>query len=337
MNKINVFFSDNSSLAYEYANYVCQICGPAKLLPLKDIDTDNFANISEHIIFCLNIFVAKNNNFNNHNQLDNYNDSEKSIFEKMIINLGESFFCKDDIENFEKIINYTYLKPNIEYYFIFLLKYDEDNFNREKYLNINLFCNVLNLIKDNLNGFIILDSTERNTLEYFIEYLRKLRIQTLSPKRVMNQLDLASSILNFILEHDVCIISTGYKENIRATVVEYLFKNFKFYIISEAGEKYANLICNKNVALTIYDSLTQGGRIKSIQVSGTAKIYSSKDEEIKVILESRGLNKDTISSLNFEIYVIEIVPKSIELYDPDLKKLGYSSKQVFNPINFFNM
>ncbi|MFN3412330.1 MAG: pyridoxamine 5'-phosphate oxidase family protein, partial [Exilispira sp.] len=330
MNKIEVFYSRKSENAFNYARFISQICGPARMNELNEDLCIKLNSIADYLIFCIEIFSDIKYN---HILKDTFSLNTSSIMHMKDL-LNDNFIQEDDFKSIEKIKECLLNKSEKEIFFIFIkknnIKEDEKTDEYNGIIDIKHFINIIQSISNNINGFFLLDNSSFDNQEFFIEYLRKLRIQTLSPRKKMEQATLAPIILQFIVEHDICIIATGYKENVRATVVEYLFKNFKFYIISEAGEKYANLACNNNIALTIYDSFNHDGRTKSVQISGKARIYDSKDEKIQSILESRGLTKENIQLLNFEIFVIEIEPISIELYDPMLKNSGYSTRQIFN-------
>lgn len=329
MNKVTVFYTKYTNNILEYAKYAAQICGPSKLYPLEENEIINIKKIPKYLIFCITIFYYSEEN-NNESDILNIDESISKKIKKLI---SKYYFMEKDISTIQTMINSIILNDEKEIYFLFIKEKVKDNSIKNLTSSDN-FIQTINSLNMFIKGYSIFDSESKEEIDNLIDYLRKIRIQTLNPKKEMSQSELSSIILQFILNHDVCVLSTGYKENIRATVLEYIFKNFKFYIISEAGEKYANLACNRKVALTIFDSISQTGRTKSIQVEGISNIYCCNDEKIRYILQARGLNEEIIKSLNFEIFIIEIEPLSIELYDPSFKEIGYSNRQIFNPINF---
>ncbi len=329
MNKTTVFVSKNSSLSYEYGRYCSQICGPSKLLFLEDKE-ENFQKIPRFLVFVIPVFKLEKNS----SESIAFESEKSQVDLKLYKLLNDKVFYKNDIDIIKKMFNLNLINSQTEIYFIFILEYINNSNKLKDFINLSYFIEDLNAIIKSIKGYYLVNSKSESEKESLIGFLRNLRIQTISPIKQMEQNNLAPIIYQFITSHDVCVIATGYKEFVRATSVEYIFKNNKFYIISESGEKYANLSCNKNIALTIFDSIQIGGRTKSIQVQGLAKIYDIFDDEIHFISNLRGLDKNIISSLNFELYVIEIEPISIELYDPSLKEAGYSTRQIFNPENF---
>lgn len=333
MNKITLFCDKNKEKVLRYAKYSAQICGPSRIVDFEEIDPEKPFKLSQYLIFFIQITYNKNENL----IIDYPVFVEEITIQKIKNILNNYFIYKKDLEGIKKLKEHLYIEEVKDIFFVFIKEEDNLYENLEKWEKSDFFISEINSISNLINGYIVVDPKKKEDKDIFIDYLRNIRIQTLSPKKKMDQSSLSSLILKFILEHEVCVIATGYKEFIRATTVEYIFKNFKFYIISEAGEKYANLACNPNIALTIFDSMPLSGRTKSIQVQGIATIYDSNDEKIRYILESRGLNKENIKSLGFDIFVIEIEPKSIELYDPSMKDIGYSNRQIFNPMNFFNL
>jgi len=335
MNKVSVFYDKNHEISYQYSIYAAQICGPSKIIDLEIIDEEKIKNLPRYLLFCIPIFYNNNSQDNFKIEHKEYANIQITTIQKLKNALGNSFMNIKVVNAIKKIKEHLYLNQEKDIYFIFIKEDIELLSEKEKLMNTSIFIDEINSLSNFINGFIVLSSNIEDR-DLLIDYLRNIRIQTLYPKKTMNQTDLSSLILKFILEHDVCVMATGYREHIRSTTLEYIFKNFKFYIISEAGEKYANLACNNNVALTIFDSIPISERTKSIQVQGIANIYKNDDEKIRYILEARGLDRENIEKLGFDIFIIEIEPKSIELYDPTMKDFGFSNRQIFNPINFFN-
>jgi hypothetical protein len=132
----------------------------------------------------------------------------------------------------------------------------------------------------------------------------------------------------FLTEHNTCVLATACQSCVRATPIEYTYMDGCIYMLSEGGEKFANLLRNPKVSIGIYDSYTGMGSIGGMQVTGEAYLVETGSPEYICLLEHKGLTMEKLSALPAVLNLIKIVPGKMELLDSRVAKKGYSVKQI---------
>ncbi|MFA9398228.1 MAG: flavodoxin domain-containing protein, partial [Clostridiaceae bacterium] len=129
----------------------------------------------------------------------------------------------------------------------------------------NNFGSVINVEK--------LDKTDYESLEKFYEKMSmplkdkdtrddlKLALSGLEIKRIKDDLelkckrkDILYEVEDYLRRHNTCTLCTASSIGVRGTPIEYNYFNKSLYFISEGGEKFANILLNKNVSVTLYDN-----------------------------------------------------------------------------------
>jgi nitroimidazol reductase NimA-like FMN-containing flavoprotein (pyridoxamine 5'-phosphate oxidase superfamily) len=131
----------------------------------------------------------------------------------------------------------------------------------------------------------------------------------------------------FLTEHNTCALATGCDDFVRCTPIEYSWMNGSFYLLSEGGLKFRALARNKNVCLAVFETYKGMDNIASIQVSGKAEMISYGSEEYSRVLEIKKIPESAIQRLSHPMYLIKIVPKSMELLFSGFKENGFDSRQ----------
>lgn len=162
-----------------------------------------------------------------------------------------------------------------------------------------------------------------DVIDYALE-LKKIKDE-LIPKIPVNELKKA--IIEFLIDHNTCTLSTSHNERVRSTPIEYNYKDEHIYLISEGGEKFANILLNKNVSLAIYEDYTSMNNLAGMQITGIASIIED-EAEYKEILEMRNLNLKFINNIPFNMNVIKIKIQKVEFLYSEFQKRGYESKQI---------
>jgi nitroimidazol reductase NimA-like FMN-containing flavoprotein (pyridoxamine 5'-phosphate oxidase superfamily) len=152
------------------------------------------------------------------------------------------------------------------------------------------------------------------------------------PVKAMTHQELEDYIAQFLLENNMCVLSTCYEDIPRATPLEYRSKGIKLYFVGEPGIKLKNLASNQNVSIGIYLPYTGWDSAKGAQITGKAKIISRNSEEFSESLEAYKWEK-TAKEFNLQEFpeslkLIRVDPSKVELTDMSLKKKGYSARQV---------
>jgi hypothetical protein len=139
---------------------------------------------------------------------------------------------------------------------------------------------------------------------------------------------LKEAVEKFINDHNTCVLATGSGDRIRSTPIEYSYIDGVLYIISEGGEKFANIILNHNVSLSIFNPYSGMNDLGGLQLSGVASILELNSEEYRQVLKKKGLSYKKISNYSFYLNIIKIKLIKAEFLSTDLKSTGYPIKQV---------
>jgi menaquinone-dependent protoporphyrinogen IX oxidase/nitroimidazol reductase NimA-like FMN-containing flavoprotein (pyridoxamine 5'-phosphate oxidase superfamily) len=140
---------------------------------------------------------------------------------------------------------------------------------------------------------------------------------------------LKTAIDEFLSSHNTCTLATCHLDSVRATPIEYNYYNSIIYLLSEGGEKFANLLLNKNVSVSVYEDFDKMNNLKGMQITGHASLIED-DEEFNSVLEFKGLNMKFIKSMPLKMNMIKIVPDKIEFLNSKFKDDGYNAKQIYN-------
>jgi menaquinone-dependent protoporphyrinogen IX oxidase/nitroimidazol reductase NimA-like FMN-containing flavoprotein (pyridoxamine 5'-phosphate oxidase superfamily) len=133
----------------------------------------------------------------------------------------------------------------------------------------------------------------------------------------------------FLNAHNTCTLATCASGRIRATPIEYNYNQGQIYILSEGGEKFANLISQCQVSLAVYEDYTGMNSLNGMQIKGQATLVENVTEFHKV-LELRGISEDFIKSLPVDLNLVRVDMEKVEFLKSDFKKNGYSARQVLH-------
>lgn len=132
----------------------------------------------------------------------------------------------------------------------------------------------------------------------------------------------------FLKEHNTCVLSTGYGTRIRATPIEYIYRDGLIYLISEGGEKFANILLNKNVSIGIFNSYQNMNQLGGMQITGTAAMVGIGSEEYISFLKEKGLDYEKVIKFPVVLNLIRIKISKIEFLWSEFKAMGLETKQI---------
>ena len=138
---------------------------------------------------------------------------------------------------------------------------------------------------------------------------------------------LKSNIEGFLVTHKICTLATASADMVRNTPIEYNYVDGCFYFFSEGGLKFKNLKENKNVALAMFDDVTDLKKYWSIQVQGVASMVEPFSEEYLKLLEYKKIPVESIKKLPQPINLIKVTPKSYDVLDFRYHTCGFGSRQ----------
>jgi menaquinone-dependent protoporphyrinogen IX oxidase/uncharacterized protein YhbP (UPF0306 family) len=165
--------------------------------------------------------------------------------------------------------------------------------------------------------------------EEIIQYSMKLKYLA---EKIIVPLDhdkLKIVIDEFLSSHNTCTLATCHLDNVRSTPIEYNYYNGFLYLLTEGGEKFSNLLLNKNVSVSVYEDYNGMKNLKGMQITGQAS-FIEDDEEFNNVLKFKGLNVEFIKSMPIKMNIVRIVPDKIEFLNSQFKNNGYSAKQIYN-------
>ena len=132
--------------------------------------------------------------------------------------------------------------------------------------------------------------------------------------------------------HKNGVLATAYKNQARATPVDYSYHNHAIYIFSEGGKKFASV--QQKVGFAVYNQDGTFGNLKSVQLSGNFELVKNFSEEYNQLAGIRGISVDYLKKMERPMFLIKIVPEEITILDSELKKAGFDSRGTIH-CNFF--
>ncbi len=148
--------------------------------------------------------------------------------------------------------------------------------------------------------------------------------------KTLNERELKVYITDFIKNHNTCALGTGRNVAVRSTPIEYMFIDECIYIVSEGGEKFANIIINQNVSISIFESYRSMSKLAGMQIAGVAEIIEIESDEYISVMINRGLNIEEVISLPVALNLIKVHIKKIEFLWSGFAELGYDTKQILD-------
>ncbi|SKA84995.1 Protoporphyrinogen IX oxidase, menaquinone-dependent (flavodoxin domain) [Caloramator quimbayensis] len=196
----------------------------------------------------------------------------------------------------------------------------------------------LNELKD--EDYKILDSFSKETgitlKDADIFNLKEIIEFALDVKRYKDSLIPAAPVskVKFLLEeflncHNTCTLSTGCDKRVRGTPIEYIYKEGHIYFFSEGGEKFANILLNENVSISIYDNYENMTKLAGVQISGKASIVEYGEKEYCKIAQMKGFKVEQLLQLPIKMNIIKVKLERAEVLYSKFKNMGYDSKQIY--------
>ena len=157
----------------------------------------------------------------------------------------------------------------------------------------------------------------------------------LETKRAMERLaktmpseELGPYVVDFLKKHNTCTLATAFGKLARATPIEYSYHKGKLYLLSEGGEKFANILLNNRVSVAVYDEYRGMDKLAGMQITGQAIILDPGDLEYRDVLHLKGHNPDRIATMPFALNMIRIDMEKVEFLNSDFKKIDQEVKQI---------
>jgi menaquinone-dependent protoporphyrinogen IX oxidase/uncharacterized protein YhbP (UPF0306 family) len=198
---------------------------------------------------------------------------------------------------------------------------DLNKLNSDDYEKMQKFSNQVGL------PFMSYDSFNKSEFVDLALKIKELKDDNI--KLFMEREELKKHIDEFLKSHNTCSLCTGHEDSIRSTPIEYSYINDMLYMISEGGEKFANLLINDSVSISIYDPFKAMNQLGGMQIDGRASVVDLNSNEYMEVLEKRGLKYNQLINLPIRMNVIKVSVKKIEFLWSNFKELRYEAKQIY--------
>jgi menaquinone-dependent protoporphyrinogen IX oxidase/uncharacterized pyridoxamine 5'-phosphate oxidase family protein len=166
--------------------------------------------------------------------------------------------------------------------------------------------------------------------EEVVKYALKLKSLKENLMIKLEMEDVKRAFEEFLKAHNTCTLATCHQNSVRSTPIEYTYQDGKIYLLSEGGEKFANLIFNSNVSVSVYEDYTGMNSLAGIQITGKASIVEENSDEYVSVLKLKGLNENVVMSMAVNMNMIKIVMEKVEFLNSKFKGDGADPKQIYN-------
>lgn len=147
--------------------------------------------------------------------------------------------------------------------------------------------------------------------------------------RAMSQEDIRKWADDFLSSHKILALATGAGDYVRCTPLEYAWYDGALWIFTEGGMKFRALRKNRNVSAAVFEADGGFGRLKSMQIEGTADMVEPFSDEYTRAAEARKIPVEALKKLSEPMWLLKIAPTEITCLDSDFRKQGFGSRQIW--------
>lgn len=316
MNNTLVLYESNYNTTKKVAEIISFIVGNSKLLDIEN--SPNSIDKYSNIIIAFPLFGNKTG-YKTIRYLEKHNFD---FTNKKLIVVCVGISKKDGIQYSTQIQNIT-KKANIYYHFIHgelvLSKLTEEDKSSMK-----KFSEIINVPFKDMGEF-----KETEAVKAAINIKKYID----RPQKTVPKIEMKKSIDQFIKKHTTATIATGYESFIRATPIEYEYKDDVFYFISEGGLKYIGILQNKNISMAIYEEYTGMDNLRGLQITGRYQMIDTCSKEYEEIISLKKLNLEYIKKLPITLNIFKVIPIKYEYLNSNFKENGYDARQILDCID----
>jgi len=141
--------------------------------------------------------------------------------------------------------------------------------------------------------------------------------------------ELKQQIENFLNGHKYCTLCTAYSDRVRGTAVTYKYHDGHMYIICEGAAKFANLILNDNVCISLHAPF-QGVGTAGLQLTGKVKILDPASDAYRRMMEIKGSDYQRLTTLPWIVWGLDVKLEKAEFWWAEWRNRGIGPKQIYN-------
>jgi hypothetical protein len=162
-----------------------------------------------------------------------------------------------------------------------------------------------------------------------IDYALRLRAMAERTKSLVAADELLTQIEEVIASERYCTLCTGFGEDVRGSVISQVYRDGTFYFFCEGSLKYATLLLNDNVCVTIVKEHRGQPHPAALQLFGQARIIYPDSDEYREFTLTRGSNYDRIIQGRILLNGIKMDIQSATMYWSHWRELGYHPRQSY--------
>ncbi len=311
MNSTLVVYESRYGFTEKAARDLALILGPARCIRAGEPMEENEAY--KQVVICFPVYMEEPPK-----ELTEWVDSHKDFLRSRRVALLCCALAESRLEQYGEPIR-SILGDSVCYSGFIGARLQVKGLGSKDYMAMERFCNKAHM------PFKDVDMSDYDRLMDMGVELRRLFEKD---GNAMDGADLKEQVELFLKEHNTCVLATACQSSVRATPIEYNYMDGCIYMLSEGGEKFANLLRNPKVSVGIYNSYAGLGSIGGMQITGEAQLLEAGCTEYIKLLEQKGLTMHKLSALPAALNLIKIVPCKIELLDSRVAKKGYNVKQI---------
>lgn len=162
-----------------------------------------------------------------------------------------------------------------------------------------------------------------------IDYALRLRAMAEQTKSLLAPDELLAQIEEVIASERYCTLCTGFADEVRGSVISQVYRDGAFYFFCEGSLKYATLLRNDNVCVTIIKEHRGQPHPAALQLFGKARIIYPDSDEYREFTETRGSNYDRIIKGRILLNGIKMEIERATMYWSHWRHLGYHPRQSY--------
>jgi hypothetical protein len=140
--------------------------------------------------------------------------------------------------------------------------------------------------------------------------------------------ELKQHIENFLNGRKYCTLCTAYGERVRGTAVTYKYHEGHMYIICEGAAKFANLILNNNVCISLHAPF-QGVGTAGLQLTGKVEILDPASDAYRRMMEIKGSDYQRLTTLPWIVWGLDVKLDKAEFWWAEWRNRGVGPKQTY--------
>ncbi|RJQ37245.1 MAG: pyridoxamine 5'-phosphate oxidase family protein [Dehalococcoidia bacterium] len=141
--------------------------------------------------------------------------------------------------------------------------------------------------------------------------------------------ELKQHIEKLLEGHKYCTLCTGHGDRVRGTAVTYKYHDGHIYIICEGAAKFANLILNDNVCISIHAPFGGVGTA-GLQLTGKVKILDPASDAYRRMMEIKGSDYQRLTSLPWIVWGLDVKLEKAEFWWAEWRNRGIGPKQTYH-------